>query len=311
MATTKTLAILRQVSLGFPGHCDLNWRNMRLANFEGRATIVLDDGIIDVATASNGAFSASIEKCLGQLDKLGAWYRSAQPALSHEVAVEEFAKESRLGPVVNPQQVFAIGLNYRQHAAESGLDVPTTPMVFTKFASSICGPNAALPIPGTSTDFEAELVVVIGATLRDVNLDSALNGVAGYCVGQDYSEREWQFRGSPAQFSLAKSFKNFAPIGPWLTTADEIPNPNALAIATRVNGDSMQDSNTSDMVFSVAELIVYLSSVCELRRGDVIFTGTPEGVGQARKPPFFLKPGDEIETKIESLGTIRNLAVAP
>ena len=284
---------------------------MRLANFEGRATIVLDDGIIDVATASNGAFSASIEKCLGQLDKLGAWYRSAQPALSHEVAVEEFAKESRLGPVVNPQQVFAIGLNYRQHAAESGLDVPTTPMVFTKFASSICGPNAALPIPGTSTDFEAELVVVIGATLRDVNLDSALNGVAGYCVGQDYSEREWQFRGSPAQFSLAKSFKNFAPIGPWLTTADEIPNPNALAIATRVNGDSMQDSNTSDMVFSVAELIVYLSSVCELRRGDVIFTGTPEGVGQARKPPFFLKPGDEIETKIESLGTIRNLAVAP
>jgi 2,4-diketo-3-deoxy-L-fuconate hydrolase len=284
---------------------------MRLANFDGRATIVLDHGIIDVATASNGAFSASIEKCLGQLDKLSAWYRSAQPAPSHEVAVEEFAKESRLGPVVNPQQVFAIGLNYRQHAAESGLDVPTTPMVFTKFSSSICGPNAALPIPGTSTDYEAELVVVIGATLRDVNLGNALHDVAGYCVGQDYSEREWQFRGSPAQFSLAKSFKNFAPIGPWLTTADEITNPNALAIATRVNGNSMQASNTSDMVFSVAELIVYLSSVCELRRGDVIFTGTPEGVGQARKPPFFLKPGDEIETKIESLGTIRNLAVAP
>jgi 2,4-didehydro-3-deoxy-L-rhamnonate hydrolase len=284
---------------------------MRLANFDGRATIVLDDGIVDVATASNGAFSASIEKCLGQLDKLGAWYRSAQPPLSLEVAINDFAKESRLGPIVNPQQVFAIGLNYRHHAAESGLDVPTTPMVFTKFASSICGPNETLPIPGASTDYEAELVVIIGATLRNVSEDDALAGVAGYCVGQDYSEREWQFRGSPPQFSLAKSFKNFAPIGPWLTTADEIPNPNALGVATRVNGDSMQDSNTSDMVFSVAELIVYISSVCELRRGDLIFTGTPEGVGQARTPPFFLKPGDEVETTIEGLGTIRNLAVAP
>jgi len=284
---------------------------MRLANLDGRATIVAEGGIIDVATASNGAFSTSIEKCLGQLDKLNAWYRSAQPALSHDIAIDEFARDPRLGPVVSPQQVFAIGLNYRQHAAESGLDVPTSPMVFTKFSSSICGPNESLPIPGASTDYEAELVVIIATTLRNVSVDEALGGVAGYCVGQDYSEREWQFRGSPPQFSLAKSFKNFAPIGPWLTTADEIPHPNALSITTRVNGDSMQDSNTSDMVFSVAELIAYLSSVCELRRGDVIFTGTPEGVGQARKPPFFLKPGDEIETSIESLGTIRNLAVAP
>ncbi len=284
---------------------------MRLANYDGRATIVLDDGIVDVASASNGAFSASIEKCLGQLDKLGAWYRSAHPPLSHDIAVDEFAKESGLGPVVNPQQVFAIGLNYRHHAAESGLDVPTTPMVFTKFASSICGPNETLPIPGPSTDFEGELVVVIGATIRDVSASDGLAGVAGYCVGQDYSEREWQFRGSPPQFSLAKSFKNFAPVGPWLTTSDEVPDPNALAIATRVNGDTMQDSNTSDMVFSVADLIAYLSSVCELRRGDIIFTGTPEGVGQARTPPFFLKPGDMIETTIENLGTIRNVAVAP
>lgn len=283
---------------------------MRLANLDGRATIVLDDGIIDVATASNGAFSTSIEKCLGQLDKLAAWYRSATPSLTHVVAIEEFARDTRLGPVVNPQQVFAIGLNYRQHAAESGLDVPTTPMVFTKFASSICGPNAPLPIPGASTDYEAELVVVIATTLRDVSVDDALAGVAGFCVGQDYSEREWQFRGSPPQFSLAKSFANFAPIGPWLTTADAIPNPNALSISTRINGDIMQESNTGDMVFSVADLIAYLSSVCELRRGDVIFTGTPQGVGQARKPPFFLKPGDEIETTIEGLGAIRNLAVA-
>jgi 2-keto-4-pentenoate hydratase/2-oxohepta-3-ene-1,7-dioic acid hydratase in catechol pathway len=173
----------------------------------------------------------------------------------------------------------------------------------------VCGPNDDVPIPGPSTDYEGELVVVIGTSLRHVGPDEALAGVAGYCVGQDYSEREWQMRGSPSQFSLAKSFKNFAPIGPWLTTADEIPNPNDLAISTRLNAEIMQDSNTSNMVFSVAELITYLSSVCELRRGDIIFTGTPEGVGQARTPPVFLKPDDEIITTIEGLGTIRNRAV--
>ena len=135
--------------------------------------------------------------------------------------------------------------------------------------------------------------------------------VAGYCVGQDYSEREWKYRNSPAQFSLAKSFKNFSPIGPWLTTADDIPDPNALSIQTHLNSETMQDSNTSTMIFSVAQLISFLSSVCELRRGDLIFTGTPEGVGQARKPPVYLKPGDEIVTPIERLGSLRNVAVAP
>ena len=144
-----------------------------------------------------------------------------------------------------------------------------------------------------------------------MRVEDALGAVAGYCVGQDYSERDWQYRGSPAQFSLAKSFTNFAPIGPWLTTADEVPNPNELAISTTLNGEVMQSSNTRDMVFSVAELIAYLSSVCELRRGDLIFTGTPEGVGRSRQPPVFLKPGDEIVTTIEGLGSIRNVAVAP
>jgi 2-keto-4-pentenoate hydratase/2-oxohepta-3-ene-1,7-dioic acid hydratase in catechol pathway len=284
---------------------------MRLANLSGRATIVLDDGIVDVAGASNGAFSASLDKCLGQLDKLDAWFRTAQPALTETVAFDEFARDHRLGPVVNAQQVFAIGLNYRQHAEESGLQVPSEPMVFTKFSSSLCGPNEPVPIPGTHTDYEAELVVVMGATRRDIPVDEALDSVAGYCVGQDYSEREWQFRSSPAQFSLAKSFRNFAPIGPWLTTADEVPNPDDLSISTHVNGEMMQDSNTNDMVFSVAQLISYLSSVCELRRGDVIFTGTPAGVGQARTPQVFLKPGDEVVTTIGGLGTIRNVAVAP
>jgi 2-keto-4-pentenoate hydratase/2-oxohepta-3-ene-1,7-dioic acid hydratase in catechol pathway len=284
---------------------------MRLANLDGRATIVLDDGIVDVAVASNGAFSTSIDKCLGQLDKLDAWYRSAQPSLTDSVTADELARDPRLGPIVHSQQVFAIGRNYRAHAEETGAKVPTEPMVFTKFASSLCGPNDAVPIPGPATDYEAELVVVIGSTIRNVSVEDALTVVAGYCVGQDYSEREWQYRNSPAQFSLAKSFKNFSPIGPWLTTADDIPDPNALSIQTHLNSETMQDSNTSTMIFSVAQLISFLSSVCELRRGDLIFTGTPEGVGQARKPPVYLKPGDEIVTTIERLGSLRNVAVAP
>jgi 2,4-didehydro-3-deoxy-L-rhamnonate hydrolase len=211
------------VSLGFAGHCHERGRAMRLANFDGRATIVTDDGIIAVAGASSGAFSSSIDKCLGQLDKLNAWYQSAQPALTLEVPIEEFARDPRLGPIVSPQQIFGIGLNYRRHAEETGSTVPTEPMVFTKFASALCGPNAPLPIPGSSTDYEAELVVVIGTTIRNVSVDGALGAVAGYCVGQDYSEREWQYRGSPAQFSLAKSFTNFAPIGPWSPPPTRFP----------------------------------------------------------------------------------------
>ena len=142
-------------------------------------------------------------------------------------------------------------------------------------------------------------------------VDEALSIVAGYCVGQDYSERTLQLKGTPAQFSIGKSFKNFAPVGPWLTTSDEIAHPHELRISSRVNDTTYQDSNTSDMVFNVAELISYLSSVCELRPGDLMFTGSPHGVGQGQSPPVFLCPGDSIVTTIEGLGRIRNVAVAP
>jgi len=274
-------------------------------------SIVTDDGLIDIATSFNGAFSASIDKCLAQVETLGACFSSARPRPSDPTTADQLVSDTRLGPPIgNPSQVFAIGLNYGQHAAESGLSVPSEPMVFTTFPSALCVPNAPLTVPGPMTDWEAELVVVIGSRARDVSVDEALSRVVGYCVGQDYSERGWQFKGSPPQFSLAKSFRNFAPIGPWLTTADEIADPNDLAISTTVNDVVMQDSTTSDMVFSVAHLISYLSSVCELRRGDLIFTGTPQGVGHARQPPVFLQPGDVVVTSIEGLGTIRNVVVA-
>jgi 2,4-didehydro-3-deoxy-L-rhamnonate hydrolase len=283
---------------------------MRIANLDGRATIVTDAGLVDVATSSNGAFSSSIDKCVHQLDKVQSWFRAAAPRPKDRTTPSELLGNARLGPVVvHPQQIFAVGLNYRHHAEEMGLVLPSEPMVFTKFVSSLCGPNDELPIPSATTDFEAELVVVIGKKIRDVAVEGALDVVAGYCVGQDYSERTSQMKGTPAQFSLGKSFRNFTPVGPWLTTTDEVANPNDLAIRCSVNGTQYQDANTSDMVFSVAEIVSHLSKVVELRPGDLIFTGSPHGVGQGRRPPIFLQPGDSIVTSIERLGRIENLAV--
>jgi 2,4-didehydro-3-deoxy-L-rhamnonate hydrolase len=283
---------------------------MRIANLAGRATIVTDEGILDVATGSNGAFSSSLDKCIAQLETLKVWFDAAQPEPTERIKPGDFARDSRLGPVItSPQQIFAIGLNYRHHASEMNLTLPSEPMVFTKFASSLCGPNDELPVRGATTDFEAELVVVIGKRSRDLSVEDALSAVAGYCVGQDYSERSLQMRGAQAQFSLGKSYRNFAPVGPWLTTTDEIVNPNDLAVTCSVNDVEYQNSNTSDMVFTVPEIVSYLSGVVELRPGDLIFTGSPHGVGQGQKPPVFLKPGDNILTEIEDLGRIENAAV--
>jgi 2,4-didehydro-3-deoxy-L-rhamnonate hydrolase len=283
---------------------------MRIANLAGRAAFVTDEGILDVAKGSNGAFSSSLEKCIAQLDTLRVWFDGTQPAPSAHIKPDDFARDPRLGALVtSPPQIFAIGLNYRHHALEMNLTLPSEPMVFTKFASSLCGPNDELPVRGATTDFEAELVVVIGKRSRDLSVESALGAVAGYCVGQDFSERSLQMRGAQAQFSLGKSHRNFTPIGPWLTSADQIANPNNLAITCSVNGVEYQNSNTSDMVFTVPEIVSYLSTVVELRPGDLIFTGSPHGVGQGQKPPVFLKPGDHIVTAIEGLGRIANAAV--
>jgi 2,4-didehydro-3-deoxy-L-rhamnonate hydrolase len=283
---------------------------MRIANLAGRATIVSGEGILDVSRGSNGAFSASIDRCVAQLDVLASWFHSATPEMTERITPDQLAKDARLGPVVtSPQQIFAVGVNYRDHASEMHHTLPSEPMIFTKFASALCGPNDELPVRGSSTDFEAELVAVIGRRARDLSPEAALAAVAGYCVGQDYSERSLQRRGSPAQYSLGKSHRNFAPIGPWLTSADEVSDPNALRITCHINGEEFQNSSTSEMVFSVAEIVSYLSAVVELRPGDLIFTGTPSGVGQGRTPPRFLAPGDHIVTEIEPLGRIENTAV--
>jgi 2,4-diketo-3-deoxy-L-fuconate hydrolase len=282
---------------------------MRLANLHGRATLVLDEGIIDVAEASKGQFSSSTDVIVGQLTDLDRWLRSEKPEIGDFTTPVHVALDPGLGPVVSrPSQVFAIGLNYRTHAKEMGFTLPSKPMVFTKFTSSLAGANASFEVASERTDYEAELVVVIGKQGRRISTDDALSHVAGYCVGQDLSDRELQLAGSPAQFSLGKSYEHYSPLGPWLTSADEVTNPNRLKISCSLNEVVMQDASTSDMVFSIAQLVSYLSSVVEVYPGDIIFTGSPDGVGQGRTPPVFLKSGDVLETTIEGLGTIRNAA---
>ncbi len=282
---------------------------MRIANVDGRAVIVLKEGFVDIAAVSNGQFASSTREVLAQLADLQSWFSLESPAVTEVIAVDELERSGRLGPVVDaPSQIFAVGLNYRTHAAEMGLTPPSQPMIFAKFASCLAGANATFPIVSPRTDWEAELVLVVGRGGRDIAVGDALDSLAGYCVGQDVSDRDLQMSGSPAQFSLGKSHRNFAPVGPWITTRDEVLDPNDLEIECRVNGVTFQDSTTQDMVFHVPEIVSYVSTVCELRPGDLIFTGSPHGVGQGQKPPVFLRSGDDVVTTIAGLGTLHNHA---
>ena len=281
---------------------------MRIASVAGRAVVVRDDGFVDVALASEGTLPSETLALVAQLDRLASWYHP-DVALSERIDLAELALDARIGPVVaSPSQVFAIGLNYRTHALEMGLVTPPKPMVFTKFPSCLTGATATFPLPSDEVDWEAELVVVIGAGGRDLSIEEAPGAIAGYCVGQDISNRALQLLGSPAQFSLGKSHRHYGPVGPWITTADEIPDPNDLAISCSVNDVLYQDASTSDMIFTVFEIVAYLSTVCELHPGDLIFTGSPAGVGQGHRPPIFLRSGDVVATTIERLGSLRNVA---
>ncbi|MAK60283.1 MAG: fumarylacetoacetate hydrolase [Ponticaulis sp.] len=280
---------------------------MKLATINNRTHLITAAGGVDIAHASGGRFSADMKALLTQLVDLQAWAEEADIALDPGLAEARLLEDlSPLdAPISNPDQVFAIGLNYRAHSEETGLDVPAEPMVFTKFASSIGKPGADIVLPTLTCDWEVELVAVIGKGGRNISEADALNHIAGYCVGQDISERTLQFANTPAQFSFAKSYPNFAPIGPWITTPDEV-SVGQLKIGCRHQAATLQDGNTAQMIFSVAKLVSYLSKVCELRTGDLIFTGTPDGVGMGCKPPKYIEPGWVIEAEIEGLGRISN-----
>lgn len=213
--------------------------------------------------------------------------------------------EIRLGaPLVRPSKIVCVGLNYAKHARESGMEIPKEPVIFFKATSAIVGPNDDVIIPkgSTKTDWEVELAVVIGAKASYVSEAEAMGHVAGYVLHNDYSEREYQLERS-GQWVKGKSSDTFAPLGPFLVTKDEVPDPHNLNLWLKLNGETMQDSNTSDFVFNIPKLISYISSFMTLLPGDIISTGTPSGVGLGLNPPLYLKPGDIVELGIDQLGT--------
>ncbi len=278
---------------------------MRLANVGGRATVLVDGGGIDVAGATDGRFGPDMQSLYDDWAAFGEVARGFDP--SKAVAFDQ----TQLGsPTPLPRQVFAIGLNYRAHAEESGLDLPKIPATFTKFPASLTGPFDDVVIPTTTVDWEVELVAVIGHRADHVAETDGWAHVAGLAVGQDLSERTVQFAAG-SQFSLGKSYRGFGPIGPWLVTVDEFDDPDDLRLGCSVDGEVVQDGRTSDLIFSVPRLVAELSAVVPLLPGDVIFTGTPAGVGFTRNPARFLQPGHVLESWIEGVGTIRNRMVAP
>lgn len=218
------------------------------------------------------------------------------------------APATLLPPVPNPEKILCIGLNYRDHAIETGVDPPTEPVVFGKFNNTLIGHGEAIQLPAVAeqVDYEAELVVIIGRSVKQVGKVEAIDAVFGYTCGHDVSARDWQ-KGRPGgQWLLGKSFDTFAPVGPALVTTGELPDPTNLRVRMHLGGETVQDSTTAQLIFDIPTLIAHLSQIMTLRPGDLIFTGTPPGVGAARKPPRFLKSGDVCEVEIEGIGKLSN-----
>lgn len=277
---------------------------MRIANLAGRAVLLVPDGAIDICKASEGALGH-------EPGAVFEHWEQARPQLTG-LTGEPVPYEERdlLAPVPSPRQIFAIGVNYEAHAAEAELATATAsesqfPATFTKFASCLTGPVSRVVLPRGMVDWEVELVAVIGRAAHRVRAEDAWRHVAGLMIGQDLSERITQWSGpAPQQFSLGKSYPGFGPTGPAVVTLEEFDDPGELRIGCNVNGVPMQSASTAEMTFSVPELVAGLSAVLPLFPGDLIFTGTPAGIGATRVPPVFLKDGDELVSRIEGIGTL-------
>ena len=275
---------------------------MRIASVKGRAALVLGDEVADIETASGGAFGAD------PMSPYADWTAFREFADSVTAGTGPLVEGDLDCPVPRPAQVFAIGLNYRSHAEESGMEVPTVPATFTKFPASLSGPFSDVDVSNGTADWEVELVAVIGRQAENVAQADAWEHVAGLTVGQDVSDRVLQFAAG-SQFSLGKSRKGYGPLGPVVVTPDEFDDPDNLALGCSVGGEKMQDARTNDLVFGVPRLVADLSAILPLWPGDIIFTGTPAGIGATRQPPRFLRAGDVIESWVENIGTIRNRCI--
>lgn len=278
---------------------------MRFGTVDGRFVLVRDGRALDVATASGGGLPSDAVAALERWDDVVAWAPSADWSTAYAVTEEQLGS-----PVPAPRQVFAIALNYAPHAAEAGFETPDEPLVFTKFPSCIAGAVSTVALPEGNVDWEIEVVAVIGRGGYRIPREKAWDAVAGVAIGQDLSERVLQLTGKPPQFSLAKSHPGFGPVGPIAVTVDELPDRDDLSFASRIGDEVIQHGRTSQMIFPVDDLVARLSAVCPLLPGDLIFTGTPEGVGNRRTPPRFLQPGETLVSTLDGVGEIRQTFVA-
>lgn len=272
----------------------------RLTNINGRSAFQFDDGFVDVATTAGDESLADPMVAIARFGELSSLYAKAAGST-----------KSAGTPgvcVPKPSKVFGIGLNYKSHAAESNMELPPAPLTFTKFPSCLVGPTADVKLSGDTVDWEVEIVVVIGKGGRHIAESAAWSHIAGLTLGQDISDRKVQTAGKPPQFSLGKSFDTYGPIGPAIVSVDAFPDRDDIGLWCDVSGERMQDSRTSNLIFTIPYLVWYLSSICTLEPGDVIFTGTPDGVGMARGR--LLKAGDVIDSGAEVIGALRNVCVA-
>lgn len=281
---------------------------MRLANHAGRATVIVDGRAVDVETASGGSLGGD-PMLLVDLSNHEALRRIAAAAVPGDWPAVD---EARLGaPVPRPPKGFGVALNYRQHAVESNLALPEEPHLFAKTENCVCGPFDDIIVPAgrEKVDYEAELVIAFGRRCSAASRADAWTYLAGVMCGQDISDRGEQFRLPVKQFTIAKSYDTFGPIGPYLVTPDEFADPDALDLVGRLSGVEMQRTSTSDLIFGVPALVEWLSRFITFQPGDLVWTGTPGGVGEAQQPPRFLRAGDVVETEIPGIGCMRNPVV--
>lgn len=275
---------------------------MRLINQAGRLKVVVGGRGVDIEHASAGLFSADPQAIYSRWDEFSSWITS-NPLSGGDPVIDD-----ELGPPVpRPAQIFAIGINYRDHMEEAGLPEPEAPFVFTKFPASIAGPYDTIELPDGSVDWEVELVAVIGRQARYVDAADGWSYIAGLTLGQDLSERELQLSGPPPQqFNLGKSYAGFTPIGPALVTIDEFDDPDDIEISTTLSGQLMQGDRTRNVIFTIPRIVAYLSQILPLLPGDLVFTGTPSGIGWAQKPQRFIGPDDELVSWAEGIGEMRH-----